>query len=348
MMIMTTSKNLLALVAALAVIAVASAAELKHDLYFCVNVSGQGSVMGSKVTAPSGLYRSEDRQTTAHVGFNNFRTFGLTNDPRDANILLETVIDGIQRSTDRGKTWRRVTGWEMTEAKGLAFDPNSPDDVYAGLPDGIAVSHDRGQTWQRSNEGIRRAYTHPIIVDRTKKGRVIAGTELGIYLSEDGARTWRLVQATAKVTYDLEQSPHDPNVMLAVTSADGVFRSGDAGRSWKKIAGVSSAHTLHYGRFDPHDAQRIALCGWEAGVQVSEDGGRTWIDRAAGLPNRQIWSLSPDPDLPGRLYAAPYLEPVHVSDDFGRTWRPQFFEKSIVYAIVFVPHPRNAAASTAP
>ena len=347
-MIKFTPKLLRAFGAGGLLAAAANAADLKHDLYFCVNVSGQGSVMGSRVAAPSGLYRSADRQAIEHVGFNNFRTFGLTSDPRDASILLETVIDGIQRSTDRGKTWRRVTDWTMTEPKGIAFDPNSPDDVYAGLPDGIAVSHDRGQTWRRSHEGIRRGYTHPIVIDRTKAGRVIAGTELGIYLSEDGARTWRLVQATAKVTYDLQQSPHAPAVMLAATSADGAWRSDDAGRTWKKIAAVSSTHTLHYGRFDPHDAKRLVLCGWDAGVQVSEDGGETWSDRSAGLPNRQIWSVAVDPDIPGRLYAAPYLQAVHVSDDFGRTWRPQFFEKAIVYDIVFVPRPRHAATASAP
>jgi hypothetical protein len=319
--------------------AAAVAADLKHDLYFCVNVSGQGSVMGSRVAAASGLYRSSDREKMEHVGFNNFRTFGLTSDPRNPNILLETVIDGAQRSTDRGKTWRRTTGWEMTEPKGIAFDPNAPDHVYMGLPDGIAVSHDGGQTWRRSHDGIKRAFTHPIIVDRTKQGRVIAGTELGIYLSEDGARTWRLVQSTAKVTYSLEQSPHDPRVILAATSADGAFVSRDGAVTWQRLAAVPAKHTLHYARFDPHDAKRLVLCGWEAGVQVSEDGGATWSDRTAGLPNRQIWSIAVDPDIPGRLYASPYLAPVHVSDDFGRTWRPKYFEKAIVYDICFIPQP---------
>lgn len=337
-MIITKQTLRLALASVLAGFAVARAADLKHDLYICVNVSGQGSVMGSAVAAPSGLYRSNDRQNFEHIGNNNFRTFSLTHDPRDAAVLIETTIDGILRSPDRGKSWRRVTDWSMTEPKGIAFDPNAPDDVYAGLPDGVAVSHDAGRTWQRLPTGFKRAFTHPVLVDRTAKGRVLAGTELGIYLSEDGGQKWRLVQATSKVTYDLSQSPHDPKLMLAVTSDDGTLRSEDGGRTWKKIEGVPSAHTLHYVRFDPHDAKRIAVCGWEAGLLVSEDGGGTWTDRTAGLPNRQIWCMTPDPDLPGRLYATPYLKPVHVSDDFGRTWRPLVFEKAIVYDLVFVPH----------
>jgi len=319
--------------------AVGSAAENKHDLYFCVNLSGQGQVMGSTAAVASGLYRSNDRQNFEHVGFNHFRTFALAADPRDPSTLFVSVLDGVLRTTDGGKSWRRMTGWEMTEPKDVVFDANAPDHIYAGLPDGIAVSEDRGATWRRQNDGIRRSYTHSIIVDRTKTGRVLAGTELGIYLTENGAKSWKLVQPTAKVTYDLRQSPHDPRAFLAVTSADGAFRSGDGGRTWQKINGVPSDHTLHYGDFDPHDPRRLVVCGWEAGVLVSEDGGATWTDRTSGLPNRQIWCVTPDPDLPGRLYAAPFLKPVYVSDDFGRTWRTLCFEKAIVYNFAFVPRP---------
>ena len=335
---MLTTRNLWrALAVALSSTCSISAAELAHDLYLCANLSGQAAIVSTKGPQPSGLYRSRDRQNFEHVGFDNIRTFSMTHDPRDPAVIIETVLDGILRSPDRGRSWRRVTDWTLTEPKAIAFDLNAPDDVYAALPDGIVASHDRGQTWQRAQAGIKRAFTHALLVDRAAKGRVLAGTELGLYLTEDGARSWRLVQATSKVTYDLRQSPHDPKVMLAVTSVDGALWSSDAGRTWKKIEGVSSARTLHHGRFDPHNAQRLVVCGWEAGVLVSEDGGSTWSDRTAGLPNRQIWCVSPDPDLPGRLYAAPYLAPVHVSDDFGRTWRPLVFEASVIYDMVFVP-----------
>lgn len=314
-----------------------AAAELKHDMYLCANLSGQGQVMGGRVPIPSGLQRSTDRQTFEHVGPSHIRLFSVTRDPRDADTLFVAALDGVLRSKDRGRTWRIMTDWRMTEPHAVAFDLNAPDHVYAGLPDGIAVSRDRGQTWQRAHEGIRRGYTHPLFVDRTQAGRVLAGTELGIYLTEDGARTWQLVQPTAKVTYDIRQSPHDPREFLAVTSSDGAFQSGDAGRTWRPVPGISKDRTLHNCDYDPGTAERIALCGWGVGVRVSEDGGRTWEDRTAGLPHREVWRLAFDPDIPGRLYAAPHLGPVFASDDAGRTWRPIAFEKAIVYDIVFLP-----------
>lgn len=322
---------------AFAAVAMAGAAETKHDLYMCVLLSGQGQVMGRSAPVLSGVYRSADRLTAEHVGFGHIRMFQVIADPRSADGLYMAALNGVVHSPDRGKTWHILTGWEMTEPKGLALDLLAPDNIYAGLPDGIGVSRDRGKTWQRMNDGIRRGYTHTITVDRTKAGRVLAGTELGIYLTEDGARTWRLVQATKETTYDLRQSPHDPKVFFAVTSSNGALWSKDAGRTWTKIDGVPTAHTLHNCAFDPTDARRLVLCGWEAGVQVSEDGGRSWTDRTAGLPNRQVWSVAVDPDFPGRLYAAPYQQPVHVSDDFGRTWKPLFFDKATVFSITFVP-----------
>jgi hypothetical protein len=316
---------------------VVGAAENKHDLYFCVNLSGQGQVMGSATAVASGLYRSNDRRNFEHVGFSHIRTFAATFDPREPETLFVSVLDGVMRGRERGKKWRRMTSWDITEPKAILFDLNAPDHVYAGLPDGIAVSRDRGETWHRMSNGIRRGYTHALAIDRTKAGRVLAGTELGIYLTEDAARTWQLVLPTEKVVYDIRQSPFNAKAFLAVTSTDGALRSSDGGRTWQPIPGVSRDRTLHFGHFDHHEAKRLVICGWEAGVLVSEDGGKLWQDRTEGLPNRQIWCVTPDPDFPGRLYAAPYLKPVYVSNDFGRTWQPLCFEKAIVYNFMFAP-----------
>ena len=311
----------------------------KHDLYLTANLSGQAGVLGRSGPALNGLYRSTDRATFEHLGPHHIRLFTLTSDPAERGTLYVAALDGVLRTRDGGKSWRTLTSWDMTEPKEIAFDPHAPGRIYASLPDGIALSTDHGQTWQRSNEGIRQAYTHAMIVDRTQAGRVLAGTEKGIFLSEDGAKSWRLVQATDKVTYDLKQSPHDPKVFLAVTSSNGALWSGDGGRTWTRIAGISTANTLHYADFDVHDANRLLVCGWNTGLQLSEDGGKTWTDRGAGLPNRDVWSAAFDPDAAGRIFAAPQLAPLHVSDDNGRTWRPVQFEKATVFDLVFLPRP---------
>lgn len=314
-----------------------AAAELKHDLYLCANLSGQNQVIGSRKEMPSGVYRSTDRVKIEHVGFDHIRIFAMTADIHDPTTLFLAALDGVVRAANRGASWRILTGWDVTEPKVIALDPHAAGHLYVGLPDGILVSPDRGQTWERMQQGIRRPFTQTIAVDRTRAGRVLAGTEKGIYLSGNGARTWTLVLPTVKTVNDLRQSPHDPRKFFMVSTADGAFASRDGGRTWRTVPGVPKEHTLYNCSFDPLDARRIVVGGWGAGVLVSEDEGRTWSDRSAGLPSREVWRVAVDPDLPNRLYAAPHNEAVHVSDDFGRTWRKLFFEHAVVFDLVFVP-----------
>jgi hypothetical protein len=313
-----------------------SAAAASHDLYLCVSMAGT-YVVGAKVQRLNGIYRSTDRQEVVHLGFNHPRQDALAADPRDPRILYTAGLNGVLRSTDAGATWRIMTGWEMTEPKDIIVDPHQPDRIYIALPDGIGVSEDRGQTWQRRQHGIRRAYTQAIVADRATAGSLVAGTELGIYRSEDDARSWHRVLTTRATVTDVQQSPLDPARFLAATQRDGAWESSDHGRTWQRLRGLPIEHTMHNIEFDPTHAERMVVGGWGLGVRVSEDGGRTWQDRSAGLPNPNIWRVAADPDYPGRLYASPHESPIFVSDDFGRTWRTHWFEGATVWDFAFVP-----------
>lgn len=329
--------------AALLVAGSAAAAPLAHEMYIGARLS-KSFMIGGKTEQASGLFRTGDRVNIERVGFNNPKQDGIVADPRDPNILFTVALNGVQRSLDGGRTWRIMTSWDMTEPKSIAIDPHAPDHLYIGLPDGVGVSRDRGQTWTRMNDGIKRSYTQLVIVDRTKAGRVFAGTELGLYISDDAAKTWHRAFATEQTVTDIKQSPHDPRVFLAVTQQDGAFRSADGGATWQPVTGLPSGHTLYNCDFDAHDARRWVVCGWEIGVQLSEDGGVTWSPRNTGLPNTQMWRVAFDPDLPGRLYSAPHLESVYLSDDLGRTWRRGWLDGGLIWNFTFLPR-RNPVAS---
>jgi hypothetical protein len=295
--------------------------------------------IGSRTTRLSGLFLVEDRTTPWHMGFNHPRQDAVAVDPRDPEIFFTAGLNGVLRSLDRGETWRIMTSWDMTEPKDIAIDPNAPDHIYIGLPDGIGVSTDAGVSWSRMDSGISRKYTQSILVDRTTEGRLVAGTEKGIYLSEDGARNWSLVQPVAATVTDVEQSPHDPLVYLATTQEDGVFMSRDGARSWRQLEGLTTEHTLHNGDFDATDPDRLAVSSWSTGVQVSEDGGQTWSARNDGLPSTNVWRVGVDPDISGRLYCSPHQDAVYFSDDFGRSWSRGFFEGAVVWDFAFIARP---------
>ncbi len=310
----------------------------KHDFYICASMTKDFTI-GKRTTRLSGLFRIEDRVTPRHIGFNHPKQDAVAVTPRDPNVIFTAGLNGVLRSVDGGESWRIMTSWDMTEPKDIAIDPNAPDHVYIALPDGIGVSIDHGESWNRMDSGIRNKYTQSIVVDRTSEGRLVAGTEKGIYLSEDGAETWTLAHPADATVTDVDQSPHDPGVFLATTQENGILLSNDGARSWRPLDGLTSAHTLHNGDFDATDPDRLVVCGWAIGVQVSEDGGKTWNARNDGLPSTNVWRVAFDPDISGRLYCSPHQDAVYISDDFGLTWRHGFFEGATVWDFAFFARP---------
>lgn len=328
------------LISVLVVLTVAApaAADSAHDLFLCVAMH-KNDVVGAKLAALSGVYVRGTGDVFQHLGSNFPGIVNLATDPRNRRVFYMATLNGCVQTADGGKTWRISTSWDMTEPKDVCVDPRAPDSVYLALPDGIAVSPDCGATWRRRETGLpdRGKYTQTIEVDRTIAGRVLAGCESGIYLTENGAESWRRVLATSATVDDVQQSPHDPKLWLAVTQSDGAHVSRDSGLTWERIAGVPAGGALYNLAFDATRPERIAIGGWGPGVLTSEDRGRTWSARNAGLPDDQhVFKVAVDPDT-GRLLASLYQCGLYVSDDFGLTWTRGGLEGSIVYGFVFVP-----------
>lgn len=311
----------------------------RHTLYLLANLS-KDFVIGGRTVSKSGIFRTADRETLRHIGTNQPRPFQVAFDPRDPDRFYYAVLNGIMRTTDGGETWRVVTGWNMTEPKDVVVDPHRPDRIFIGLPDGVGVSEDGGDTWAYRDAGIRRKFTESLVVDRAVEGHLLAGTELGIYRTTNAGHIWERVLETTMQVHDVEQCPADPSRFYAVTQADGAWTSDDGGKTWTRMPGIPTEHTLHHLSIDRNDPRRILIGGWGLGVRLSEDGGASWTDRGAGLPSPNIWSLSFDPDFPGRIYASPYEDALHVSDDLGRTWKPLFFDGALVWEYQFVKEDR--------
>ncbi len=324
---------------ALAVVfaAAAAAAQPAWDFYACAIVN-RNYTIGNRVATANGVYQRLDDGTWAHRGYSDPTITAVAFDPRDPRVVYTSALNGLWRSLDGGRHWRIANDWDMTEARDVVVDPNAPDHVYLALPDGIAVSTDRGQTIVRREAGLplRGKYTQVLQVDRTRAGRVLAGCEAGIFLTEDGARRWRRVFAARDTVYDVQQSPHDPRHWLAATHRAGLVQSHDAGLTWAAAAAAPAAHPLYNVTFDLTQPERIALGGWSVGVFTSEDGGRTWVARNAGLPAPPtVWRVGVDPA--GRLYASVHGETLFVSADFGRTWQPDTLAGAQVNKFVLVP-----------
>jgi len=315
-----------------------SARAATHDLYLCAAYNNGSRVMGSKDGSSNGVFRLTGGGFV-HVGVNYPLAISAAFEPRNPDVFYVACLSGVLRTLDGGKSWRLVTGWEETEPKSVAVDPHAPETVYTGLPDGIVVSTDRGQTWQRRESGLpeRGKYTQVVQVDRAKGGRVFIGCETGIYLTEDGAKSWRRVFETTDTVNDIQQSPQNPKVWIAVTQSAGALRSKDSGRTWERIPGVPAEKALYNVAFGTRDPRRIAIASWTYGLLVSEDGGATWTARNEGLPpGGHVWRAAIDPDTEF-LYAAIFGQGLYASSDSGRTWGAAGMEGATVQTITFVP-----------
>jgi BNR/Asp-box repeat len=168
-----------------------------------------------------GMYVSEDggydwRLFSEQVGvFNKYpRRVVLGISPSNPDVMYSEGEQGILRSTDGGKTWRPVGQSDLLNLEPLdtedredgvlastkqvplnvnefIFDPHSADVVYMRSRKGIHCSLNGGDTWTLLNLGFDRMNSvNSIAVDLLEPNRVFAGTDRGLFVSEDRGCTF--------------------------------------------------------------------------------------------------------------------------------------------------------------
>ncbi len=267
---------------------------------------------------------------------------GLTVAPGDPSVMFVPGADGVVRSRDGGKTWRQVTGWDVADVRSIVFDHDNPSLVYAATQWGPIRSTDGGESWQSAQQGLAKYYCQTLVADPLHSGRVLLGTEDGIYVSTDATQSWTRVESPATTILRLARSEADAQLLLAGTQGRGAWLSHDNGATWSAVDAGSAKANLYAAALNPATTPTImAVGGWGMGVRVSADGGATWVDRSAGLPVKNVLVLAFDPDTKGRLWAATFEEGSFYSDDLGRTWKNGGLYGADGTDYIFVPAPRR-------
>ncbi|MEP7358574.1 MAG: hypothetical protein ABI847_15100 [Anaerolineales bacterium] len=218
--------------------------------------------------------------------------------------------------------------------------------ILVGTRQGVWRSDDLGQTWRAASSGLTQPHVrwlayHPDISDFE-----VAGTEpAGIFVSRDGARTWRACPEVAALRdqhgWFLPYSPqagcvrgfafHGQRAYAAV-EVGGVLRSDDSAGTWRLAAGSDGnpdlagppepliypdLHSIH---IHPTSPDRVyAPTG--GGFYRSEDGGANWA-RRYDCYCRACWVDPADPDhiLLGPADNVDSGARIEVTRDGGRTW----------------------------
>jgi photosystem II stability/assembly factor-like uncharacterized protein len=262
--------------------------------------------------------------------------------------------DGMYKSIDAGKTWRKIGLAETRHISRVRIHPKNPDLVYVAAighafgPNeqrGVFRSKDGGRTWEKilyrspqagaidlvidpSNANILYAATWDFI--RRPWGFESGGPGSGLFKSTDGGDTWTEITRNQGLPRGIlgkigvTVSPANPERVWAIVEAEdgGVFRSDNAGQTWTRVNESRNLRqrAWYYTRIyaDPQNAETVYVLN--VGFHKSNDGGRTFNQIAVPhSDNHDLWIAPNDSNrmIEGNDGGA------NVSFNGGRSWTEQ-------------------------
>jgi photosystem II stability/assembly factor-like uncharacterized protein len=262
--------------------------------------------------------------------FAGWEMYHLKGSPVDPNRIYASQTSGwfgqiIQRSDDGGKTWHQ---------------PGTPPGEPTTTPDGMPKGESNKFVYE-GEVGTHKWYDgtpHPWEFKRvwhlepslTDPETVYAGVEdAALFRSSDGGQTWQELPALRGVKGHLWQpgaggmclhtivlDPSNPGRIFIAISAAGVFRTDDAGKTWRPMnRGLKSLYELP----DPnaevgHCVHRIAMHRSRPGVLFmqkhwdvmrSDDAGESWHEVSGNLPTDFGFPIDVHAHQPDTIYVVP-------------------------------------------
>lgn len=207
-----------------------------------------------------------------------------------AGTLYAARASGLYRSDDDGQSWHdALASLERSERFAVTALAAAGRAVFAGATGAVLRSEDAGERWQV----VALSSPPPSIValavspDYEADGIVAAGTaDDGVFISTDRGISWipwnyGLVDLHVNALAFSPDFRRDRAIWAATES--GVFRSHNAGRSWRETPfPVSGTPVLSLAVSPSGSPDGRLYAGTERhGLFVSDDAGRSWEQSAA-------------------------------------------------------------------
>jgi len=184
--------------------------------------------------------------------------YSIAPSPVRAPLIWIGTDDGyVHLTPDDGKTWQNVTPRELTSWSKVVmieashFDAN---EAYAAvdrhrLEDNepyIYRTKDSGKTWTKITTGLPGGvYVQTIKEDPKRRGLLVAGTELALFVSFDDGDSWQSLQLNLPPTSMRDVAFHD-NDLIVATHGRGIWVLDDIGVLRQVNADVAAAASHLY------------------------------------------------------------------------------------------------------
>lgn len=166
----------------------------------------------------------------------------------------------------------RITALDVTDTR-----------WFAATASGFFVSKDSGTTW--------RAEALPGVAGPSSisvSGKMIAvANRNAVAVSVSGGETWLPATRPLDPEFVINSVAIDPMGDIWLASRGGLFRSTDAGDSWKRITTLRVANILAV-QFDAENHRMLVLSGVSSNIFESTDSGRSWNSISTGWPLRNL------------------------------------------------------------
>jgi photosystem II stability/assembly factor-like uncharacterized protein len=303
-----------------------------------IYVGGGEKTLRGNVSYGYGVWKSVDGgESWKNVGLNNSRHISrIRIHPDNPDIAYAAIIGdifkptderGVFRTTDGGKTWKRVLfANDQAGAVDLILDPNNPRIMFAstwrvkrtpyslesgGEGSALWKSTDSGESWTNISSakglpegvvGIIGVTVSP--VNSKRVFAIIEAKEGGVFRSDDGGKNWTKVNESRSLRQRawyysrIYADTKDEDIVYVVNVA--YHRSKDGGKSFEAF---SAPHGDHHDLWiAPENNQRMII-GDDGGAQVSFDGGKNW-STYQNQPTSQFYRVTTDNHFPYRIYGA--------------------------------------------
>lgn len=234
------------------------------------------------------------------------------------HIYIGTASGGVWESTNGGINWSPIFDEEALQAIGsIAINQQNPNEIWVGTGEG--------------------------------NPRNSMNTGKGIYKSNDGGKTWKLMGLEATRTiHRIIIHPQNPDVVIIGALGSiwgenperGIFRTEDGGKTWNKTLYVDNETGCADLVLDPNNPNKLIAGMWTfgrkpwtfnsggegSGLYLSYDAGKTWERKSDedGLPKGNLGriGLSFAPSKKNMAYALVEAKTngLYKTVDGGESW----------------------------